>query len=158
MMSTRNDELSASAPASRAHHNQRRQRLAAVTAAVGAAVLTWIVIDVLAGVDLRAPVFDGFASGQDITFGAVVLVSGLASLGSWGLLALLERWTSRPRRIWTAVAILGFLISLGGPLSGTGISPENRWLLALLHLVVAAVLIPLMYRTARADSTDRSHD
>jgi hypothetical protein len=84
----------------------------------------------------------------------VTVTSGVASLAAWGLLALLERLTAHPRTLWTAIAVLALLISLGGPLSGTGITSANRVALALMHLSVAAVLIPLLPRTA-PDSRER---
>jgi hypothetical protein len=44
-------------------------------------------------------------------------------------------------------------------MSGTGLDNTERALLVLLHLVVALVLIPLLYRTIynRAEATDE-HD
>ena len=38
--------------------------------------------------------------------------------------------------------------SLGGPLSGSGVTAANRAVLVLLHLAVGAVLIPALRRTA----------
>lgn len=52
----------------------------------------------------------------------------------------------------------GLVISLAGPMLGEGVSLTNRWFLELLHMVVAAVYIPLMRRTARADVTHRIGD
>lgn len=119
---------------------------------MAAAVVTWALIEKVAGVDLRAPSFDGSAEGFDIGLGPVVLTSGLASLGGWGLLAVLERLTTRARGLWTAAAVPALVASLGGPMSGTGISGANRASLALLHVVVGAVLIPLLHRTTSAPS------
>ncbi len=136
----------------------RRQRLTAVAAAAGAAMMTWILIEPLAGFDLRAPVFDGSAKSIDIGPGLVIINSAVPTLVGWGLLAMLERWTSRPRSIWTTVAMAGLMISLAGPMLGEGVSLTNRWFLELLHMVVAAVYIPLMRRTARADVTHRIGD
>ncbi|MGH8915074.1 MAG: DUF6069 family protein [Acidimicrobiia bacterium] len=134
----------ATLPARRA----RGGRLRAVVAAVLAAGAGWTVVEVLGGVDLRAPAFDGSGAGQDVGLVAVVLTSLVASLSAWGLLAVLERYLVRARRIWTVLVLTGFVISLGGPMSGTGIDATDRALLAVLHLIVAAVLIPLLYRTA----------
>ena len=135
---------------------RRRRRLLAVIAAVGAAAGGWGVIERGAGVDLRAPAFDGSAIGQDVGLGTVIFTSLIGSLAAWGLLALLEHYVSRPRRTWTVVALTALLVSLAGPMSGTGIGAGDRGLLALLHLVVAAVLIPLLYRTADIVNTTES--
>lgn len=152
-MSTRHsDRATAAADTGR----KRWQRVGAVVAAVGAAVATWAVVEGLLDVDLRAPMFND-AGGQDIGVAAVILASTTASLAAWALLALLERWTVRARVIWAAVSALVFVGSLAAPMSGTGISQSDRWLLALLHLVVAVTLIPLLYRTAKPPTGSRSN-
>lgn len=132
----------------------RIRMLWAVIAAVAAAVASWAVIGVLAGVDLRAPVFDGRTGSQDIGPTLVGANSLIAALAAWALLALLERYTVRSRRIWTIIALAGLVLSLGGPLSGTGIDAANRIFLLALHVVVAVVLIPLLYRTAREPGSE----
>jgi len=129
----------------------RRRRLVAVAAAVAAALAVFAVIEGVMGVDLQSPGF-GTSGAQDLGFAPVLVASALAGATAWGLLALLERWTSLPRRYWTIAVTLGFVISIGGPMSGAGISQSNRWLLLLLHVVVAVVLIPLLYRTVPSGS------
>lgn len=126
-------------------------RLLLTTGTVLAAAAAWAIIEGVAGVDLRAPAFDASTTSQDIGLLAVVVSSLVASLAAWGTLALLERSVSRPRRIWAALAIAGLFLSLGGPLSGTAIDTASRSLLVVLHVIVAAVLIPLFYRTAAQD-------
>lgn len=120
-------------------------RLLAVAAAVVAAVVVYLLINLFVQ-DPRTPGMSG-RSAADLTFGAVLLVSALASLAGWGLLAVLEKVTAKPRQIWTIVAVVALLLSLGGPMSGSGISTGNRLALALLHVVVGTVLIVLMRRT-----------
>jgi hypothetical protein len=120
-------------------------RLLAVAAAVVAAVVVYLLINLFVQ-DPRTPGMSG-RSAADLTFGAVLLVSALASLAGWGLLAVLEKLTAKPRQIWTIVAAVALLLSLGGPMSGSGISTGNRLALALLHVVVGTVLIVLMRRT-----------
>jgi hypothetical protein len=41
------------------------------------------------------------------------------------------------------------ILSLGAPLSGEGIDTANKLALVSMHLAAGAVLIPLLYRTAR---------
>lgn len=146
-MSTKTDTVGTGAGA-----GTRMRRLMTVAAAVGAAAAGWAMIEGVGGVDLHAPAFDTTTATQDIGLGSVAFASLIASLAAWGLLAVLEKYSSRPRRIWTILMGAGLVISLGGPMSGTGIDSTNRGLLALLHLIVAAVLIPLLYRTA-SDNT-----
>jgi hypothetical protein len=125
-----------------------KPRAIAVAAAVAAPVIAWALFQAF-GVDLRSPQMGSQAS-QEIGVGNVIFVSLLAGLAGWALLAVLERFTARARVIWTAVATVALIVSLGGPMQGTGISGGTRAALIALHVVVAAVLIPLMARTARS--------
>jgi hypothetical protein len=124
-------------------------RLLAVAAAMAGAVLGWTLITQVAGLDLRAPDFRGSSGTAPVGLGQVVLVSGLAGLGAWGLLALLERRTHGARRLWLGLAVLAFLLSLGGPLSGKGVTSADRGLLIALHAAVAVALIPLLAVSSR---------
>ena len=142
----------------RTEQNTARQgwvRLLAVGAAVAGAVVGWSLITQVAGVDLRAPDFRGSGGTAAVGLGQVVVVSALAGLAAWGLLALLERRTRRARRLWLGLAAVAFLVSLGGPLSGRGVAPSDRGLLIVLHAVVAAILIPLLYLSSRPRREDR---
>jgi hypothetical protein len=125
-------------------------RLLAVVAAVVAALVVYLLITQAFGQDLRTPGMSG-REATELNIGAVLLVSALASLAAWGLLAVLERFTARARTIWTVVAVVGLVLSLAGPMSGTGITTGNRLALALMHVVVGAVLIVLMRRAPGRD-------
>jgi hypothetical protein len=120
-----------------------RRRLVVVAAAVVATVVVFLVITLIAGQELSSPAMNNQDS-TEVNVGSVIAVSALASLVAWGLLALLERFTAKARTIWTIVAAVVLLLSLGGPLSGEDVSTGNRVGLVLLHLTVAAVLIPLL--------------
>lgn len=130
-------------------HDKRSGRLGAVVAATVLAVVVWVVAEPILGVDLRSPAQGGGAT-RDIN-GVVIAVAGLvASLAGWALLSLLERFVPRRARlIWVGVAVGVLVLSLGGPLSGDGVTTANRMWLAGMHLCVAAVLIPALARTSR---------
>jgi ABC-type uncharacterized transport system permease subunit len=117
----------------------------AVLAAVLAVVAVWVVATRLFGVELRAPSENG-SPGPSIGVGTAALEAAVAALAGWGLLALLERLTARARPIWVVVAIVALLLSLTGPLGGSGVSAANRAVLVLMHFTVAAVLIPGLLR------------
>jgi len=125
----------------------RVRRLRGVAAAVVAACVTWLLIEGLGGVELQAPAFSDNASTQDIGLVGVFVVSLTASLAGWLALGLVERYTSQPRRWWIVLSVGALVLSLGGPMSGTGITDTDRILLVLLHLVTGLVLITLFYRT-----------
>jgi hypothetical protein len=129
----------------------RRARALAVIAAVLAALAVWLVTDPLLGVDLAAPTRPGSQELQSITPALVAGTSLVVALAGWALLALLERFTARPRTIWTAIALLVALLSLAGPLSTlASTTAANGLSLALMHLAVAAVLIPILAGTSPA--------
>jgi hypothetical protein len=120
-----------------------KRRLVVVAGAVLAAVVVYLVTTLVAGQELSSPAMND-QQPADVTIGAVIVASALVSLLGWGLLALLEKFTAKARTIWTVVALVVLALSLGGPLSGTDVSTGNRVGLVLLHLAVAAVLIPLL--------------
>ncbi|MHB8451983.1 MAG: DUF6069 family protein [Mycobacteriales bacterium] len=128
---------------------RRLRRLAAVVTAVVTALALWAIAVHAAGVDLRSPGFGQSQKPAALSPGAVAAVSGLAGFTAWGLLALLERTTRRPLRVWTTVALLALVVSLGAPLSGQGVSAASRGILACLHVLAAVTIIVLIGRTAR---------
>lgn len=128
--------------------SRRKARMLTVAAAVVAAVIIWAIAD-LAGMHIHQPGF-GSRAATSLNAGFVIGVSLIVSLAAWALLAILEHATARARAIWTTVAVVVLLISLGGPLSGHGVSTGNRLVLALIHVVVGAILITGLPRAGRA--------
>jgi hypothetical protein len=121
-----------------------RTPMAAVLGAAAAAVAIWVVATA-AGADLTV----SFGSGQPIqkvTVVNVVVAALVGSLAGWGLLALLRRFTTNARAIWTIIAIIFTALSLGGPMS-TISSAGTKVALVAMHLAVATVLIVLLHRT-----------
>ena len=121
-----------------------RSAIATVIGATAAAVVIWVVAT-LAGADLTV----SFGAGQPIqkiTVINVIVAALVGSLAGWGLLALLRRFTNNARAIWTVIAIVVALFSLGGPLS-TISSTGTKVALAAMHLAVATVTIVGLRRT-----------
>ena len=125
----------------------RQLRLLAAPAAALAAVGVWAVAELAFGLELRQPAFGSGQRPQDLGAPFVALVSAFAALAGWATLAATERFTARARRGWATVAAAVLLLSLGAPLSGTGVSTANRLCLVLMHLVVGAVVIALLSRS-----------
>ena len=98
------------------------------------------------GYDLKTPAVFGMPV-HSVLIGLVSASSIVPTLLGWALLELLERFS--PRRatvVWTVLAVLTLVGSL--PFSGTGISTTDRLLLALMHLIVGAVVIPIFVITS----------
>ena len=131
-----------------------RERGPVAAGAVGAALGGWLVAGPLLGIDLAVQPAGGGAQGvtRTVGVGAVVAASLTAALLGWALLELLERWTTRARTVWTAVAAVVLLLSLAGPLTGA-LSTSVAVALAAVHLVVGAVLIVGLRRTATGAGT-----
>ena len=121
---------------------QERWQIRAI--AIATAVFTNVFI-LIAGriVNGEFPVADD----QSIEFPQVIFVTILVGLVAWGLLALLERTTTRAASIWLAVATLIFLISLIGPLV-QGENASSKVVLALMHLGAFMTIAPLLWRSA----------
>lgn len=124
-----------------------RPRLAAVVAAaVANAVLA--LLAGLFGVDLVvAP--PGQEAGPIAWPGFLVFSAGFALLG-WGGLLLAQRvlGAGRGRLVWTVVAVLITLVMFVPPLTVEA-SVATVVVLVLSHVVVAAVVIPVFWYTAR---------
>jgi hypothetical protein len=115
---------------------QRRRWLTVLTA-MAAATAAVAIADPLLGIDLIVKLA---GSGErEIGIVAVTLTSLVVSLLAWAALALLERWTSRARGLWTVIAGAVFLVSLAGPLAA--VTPAATAVLTFLHVLVAAILI-----------------
>jgi hypothetical protein len=133
--------------ASPASTTRRRARAIAVLAAVLVPAGIWLVAVPLLGYELRAPQLGG--PPAEVSLPLVVVGALAASLLGWGLLALLERRTHRARTIWTVIALTVLVVSFT-PLLDPEIATPTRIVLALMHVAVAAVLIPGLTRGAPA--------
>lgn len=121
---------------------RRRWRCAVVAGAVCAALLVWLVADPVLGQELR--IVEEARVMEIGPFPVLSLSLGFA-LAGWALLAVLERFVRPARRAWAVVATAALLLSFL-PLTGDGMSGGTRTSLALMHLAVAAVLIPGLTR------------
>ena len=121
-----------------------RSPITTVLGATASAVVIWVVATA-AGAALTV----SFGAGQPIqkvTLINVVVAALVGSLAGWGLLALLRRFTVNARGIWTIIAIVFALFSLGGPLTAIA-STGTKVALVAMHLAVATVTIVGLRRT-----------
>ncbi|MEU7895921.1 DUF6069 family protein [Nonomuraea sp. NPDC049152] len=131
---------------------RRRHRAIGVAATVAAAAAVWVVGEPLLGYDLV--VKQPGQAPMDLGLDAIAVVTLVASLLGWALLAGLERLTDRAAAIWTALALLVLALSFL-PLFGVESSGGSKAILALLHVAVGAVLIPAFWRTRRTGRAER---
>jgi hypothetical protein len=124
----------------------RRARALTGVVAAGASTALWLAAHLL---DVPLTVTMQGQSPMKIGIGFVLATALTASLAGWGSLALLERLTARARTIWTALAILALIASFAAPAFADA-SASTRTTLVLMHVMVAAVLIPGLRRTARS--------
>jgi Family of unknown function (DUF6069) len=132
-----------------------RARALAVAGAVAAALAVWAVGEPLLGHDLV--VQQKGQQSRDLGAVAIGVFALAPSLLGWALLAALERLTPLAARIWTAAALTLLAVSFL-PIIGVQASGGSKAVLALTHLAVAAVLIPVFWRTATPRPADTGSD
>ena len=129
---------------------RRGIRALGVAAAMTAALIVWLIAHPLLGVDMKISMSGGT---QTLRIGwlSVLIFSGASSLVAWGLVTILERFTPNARAVWTRIAAVTLLLSFAGPLFGTGsANAGTKGALVLMHIAVAAVLIPVLASTSPA--------
>lgn len=126
---------------------RRRWRLVIVALAVVAPLALWAIVEYGFALDLRSP---AFGDGETVDVGAaqVVVAALIGSVLGWASLASLERLTTRAAKLWASGALVALLISLGGPLGGSGIGWTNRAVLVAMHILVTLVLVFGFSRTS----------
>ena len=127
-------------PSASAH--VRRNRILGVGGATLAAAAVWVIEVPLLGIRLQTQFGN---TPQSVGIDLVVLSALAGSLAGWGLLAILERRFTRARTIWTGIAIAVLLVSFSAPISA-GTTTTTKFALAMMHVAVAAVLIPTLHR------------
>ena len=125
----------------------RRARALAVAGAVAAALAVWAVGEPLLGHDLV--VQQEGQEPRDLGAAAVGVFALVPSRLGWALLAALEGVTPLAGRIWTAAALALLAVSFL-PVTGVEATGGSKAVLALAHVAVGAVLIPVFHRTATA--------
>ena len=75
----------------------------------------------------------------------IVLISVVFGLLGWATLAGLERWTRRPVLIWSVLATAVVLLSMV-PIALIDASAGTKAALAVIHVVVALALLPMLRR------------
>ena len=130
----------------RQSQSRLRARIIPVVGAVLAAVIVWAAsVPILGHTPVAQPNAD---TVMEITLPAVVVAALVGSLAGWVALAVVERFARRARAVWIVGAAVVLVASLAMPISA-GDTTGDVVALALMHVAVAAVLIPGLSRTTR---------
>lgn len=119
-------------------------RALGLAGAAAAAVAVWAIA--VPGLGINLVIRFGHGAPQTVQPGLVVGAALAASLCGWGLLAVLERRNRNARTIWTTLAVVVTVASLSLP-AAAAITAATATALVLMHLAVAAVLIPALRRS-----------
>ncbi|GIG87530.1 DUF6069 family protein [Plantactinospora endophytica] len=76
----------------------------------------------------------------------IAVITAVFGLLGWGTLALLERFTRHARAIWTGLATVVLVLSFV-PLGIELATTDTKILLGVMHVVVAAALVPMLRHT-----------
>ena len=122
-----------------------RAGMITMVAATAANLGVYIIADALLSTPLVVPEDAG-------TLNAVsVIVASMIGIGSAiTVFAVLKRVTTRPVNIFRIVAVIAGLVSLAGPLGTPGIALPVRAVLALMHVVAAAIAIGVLTASSRS--------
>jgi hypothetical protein len=125
--------------------NVTKTRALAIAAGLVANVVYFLVVTQAAGHQILTPLGD---PPEPLQIGPVIGASVIAPLVGWGLLAILERVTpSRAALIWGVIAVVVLVVGL--PFAAPTISGTDKLLLAVMHLIVGAAVIPAFVITSR---------
>lgn len=114
-------------------------RVGAIAIAAAATGLAWL-LGRLAHVDY---IVDTPMGGRTISLALTIVATVAAGIAGWVVIALLERYTSSPRRVWIALTLVVLVLSIV-PVFRTTTNLGTQLMLAALHCVAAAVLIPAL--------------
>jgi hypothetical protein len=117
----------------------RAGRVVAIAMATTATGLAWL-LGRLAHVDY---IVDTPLGTRKITLALTVVATVAAGIAGWVVIALLERYTSSPGRVWIALTVVVLALSIV-PVFRTTANLGTQLMLTALHCVAAAVLIPAL--------------
>jgi len=125
-------------------HPRRTRGLAVVASAVATGTIYVAARALGTDFTLTDP---GKTEAHQLILPEIVVFTLVFALLGWGVLALLERYARRARTIWTALAGAVLLLSFV-PIALEQATGDTKILLAVIHVAVAAVLVPV-FRQAR---------
>jgi hypothetical protein len=130
------------------NESSTRRRLIRAAAVCGAALTTTVIFLIARAAGADFTITDPGQGKIPHTFVApeIATVTAVIGLLGWVVLAALERWTRRPRTIWSVLAVVVVALSLV-PIWIERADTDTRIGLAVIHIAVAIALLPML-RTA----------
>jgi Family of unknown function (DUF6069) len=91
-----------------------------------------------------------------ITVGMFAMGTLICTFWGTALAVSLHRYAARPGRIFTLAALALTAVSLVAPLSAADTAASTKAMLAVAHLLAAAIVIPLLARRLRHPNSRRT--
>jgi hypothetical protein len=128
---------------------RRIRGLAVATAVISSSALYLVAKAVGTDFVLTDP---GKARPHPLSLPEIAVFALVFALLGWGSLALLERFARHAKNIWTALAIAVLALSFV-PIGIEHATADTKIMLGVVHLTVAAALIPLVRRRPDTGTT-----
>ncbi len=126
-------------------------------AVAGAIVLNGVLYYVFLALDMIPQEVIVPNAGAPITLAPVVVSSAVTAAGGVLLYALMRRFLTGARRIFTGLALLLLLVSFAMPLGIPAAPVKMLVALNVMHIAVAAVVLGLVWYAPRRSETPAAH-
>ena len=126
-------------------HPVRARRLQRLGLVAGAGVTNAVIFLLAHAAGTDFTITDPGPAGKAHTFVApeIGIITVICALAGWATLAALERWTVRPRAIWSGLALAVVLLSLV-PIGIEQATTSTRIMLGVIHVMTAVALLPML--------------
>lgn len=88
----------------------------------------------------------GATSAEPVTVGMFAMGTLICTFWGTVLAVILARYATRPARAYVLTTVALSAVSLAGPLAAGGTATSTKLMLALAHLLAAAIIIPTVTR------------
>jgi hypothetical protein len=116
---------------------------AALAAFLGVTIVFYIARNIF-GLALILPLAPQYETLGPLTIGILAQATIPPAIGAAVLLAILDRFTSRPIRVFQWIAAIFLLVSLGGPLFLPPLETSTRIVLSIMHVVAAGAIVGVL--------------
>ncbi len=113
--------------------------LMAFIAAAIANIVLFFIANAILSEPVSVPAEMGVVNVVSITISTLV-----GTLGALLAFVLIKRFTRHPARTFLIVAVVALIVSMAGPFGSAGIALSTRLVLALMHIIAAAIIVPLL--------------